>query len=118
MHVEDVAQAFVLALEHDNAPGGVFNVGSGEDRSVDEVARLLADAMNRDIEPEIAGKARLGDIRHCIADISKIRDELGYAPRKDFSDGLAELAGWVADQEAHDRVQEARRELEARGLVA
>jgi dTDP-L-rhamnose 4-epimerase len=118
VHVEDVAQAFVLALEHDNAPGGVFNVGSGEDRSVDEVARLLAEAMNRDIEPEIAGKARLGDIRHCIADISKIRSELGYTPRKDFSDGLAELAGWVADQEAHDRVQEARRELEARGLVA
>jgi dTDP-L-rhamnose 4-epimerase len=118
VHVEDVAQAFVLALEHDNAPGGVFNVGSGEDRSVDEVARLLAEAMNRDIEPEIAGKARLGDIRHCIADISKIRSELGYTPRKDFSDGLAELAGWVSDQEAHDRVQEARRELEARGLVA
>jgi dTDP-L-rhamnose 4-epimerase len=118
VHVEDVAQAFVLALEHDKAAGGVFNVGSGQDRSVSEVAQLLAKAMNRDIEPEIAGKARLGDIRHCIADISKIRDELGYAPRKDFSEGLAELAEWVASQEAHDRVQEARRELEARGLVA
>jgi dTDP-L-rhamnose 4-epimerase len=118
VHVEDVAQAFVLALDHDNAPGGVFNVGSGEDRSVEEVARLLATAMNRDLAPEIAGKARLGDIRHCIADISKIRAELGYKPRKDFSSGLAELAEWVAEQEAHDRVHEARRELEARGLVA
>jgi dTDP-L-rhamnose 4-epimerase len=118
VHVEDVARAFLLALEHEKAPGGVYNVGSGQDRSVNEVAQLLAKAMNRSIEPEIAGKARLGDIRHCIADIAKIREELGYAPRRDFSEGLAELAEWVAEQEAEDRVQEARRELEARGLVA
>jgi len=118
VHVEDVAQAFVLALEHEKAPGGVFNVGSGQDRSVSDVAQMLASAMNRDIAQEIVGKARLGDIRHCIADISKIRDELGFAPHKDFSKGLAELADWVASQEAHDRVHEARRELEARGLVA
>jgi dTDP-L-rhamnose 4-epimerase len=118
VHVEDVAQAFLLALEHEKAPGGVFNVGSGEDRSVNEVAQLLAGAMGRDIAPEIAGKARLGDIRHCIADITRIREELGYRPRRDFSEGLAELAEWVAEQEAQDRVQEARRELEARGLVA
>jgi dTDP-L-rhamnose 4-epimerase len=118
VHVEDVAEAFVLGLEHERAPGGVFNVGSGEDRSVSEVARLLASAMGRHIAPEIAGKARVGDIRHCVADISSITRELGFQPRKDFSRGLAELAEWVARQEAQDRVQEARRELEARGLVA
>jgi dTDP-L-rhamnose 4-epimerase len=116
--VEDVAQAFVLALEHEKAPGGVFNVGSGQDRTVNEVAQLLAHAMSKDIAPEITGKARVGDIRHCIADISRIRGELGYAPRRDFGEGLAELAEWVAQQESHDRVREARMELEARGLVA
>jgi dTDP-L-rhamnose 4-epimerase len=118
VHVEDVAQAFVLALEHDKAPGAVYNVGSGQDRSVSEVAGLLARAMNRTIEPEITGKARLGDIRHCIADIAKIGRELSYAPLRDFTQGLAELAEWVARQQAHDRVREAHRELEARGLVA
>jgi dTDP-L-rhamnose 4-epimerase len=118
VHVEDVAQAFLLALEHEKAPGGVFNVGSGQDRTVTEVAELLSEAMGRPMKPEIAGKARLGDIRHCIADISKIQQELGYAPRKDFSEGLAELAAWVAKQEAKDLVHEARKELEARGLVA
>lgn len=118
VHVEDVAQAFVLALEHERAPGQVFNVGSGEDRSVNEVAMLLARAMGKSIAPEIAGKARIGDIRHCIADISRIRETLGYAPRRDFEEGLAELAAWVAEQQAVDRVNEARRELEARGLVA
>jgi dTDP-L-rhamnose 4-epimerase len=118
VHVEDVARAFILALEHDKAPGGVFNVGSGRDRTVCEVAELLGQAMNRPIAPEITGKARIGDIRHCIADIGKIQQELGYAPRRDFQEGLAELAEWVAKQEAKDLVQEARKELEARGLVA
>ena len=84
-----------------------------------EVAALLAKAMGRPgIEPEIAWKARVGDIRHCIADISKIREELGFEPKRDFEEGLAELAEWVARQEAEDRVAEARKELELRGLVA
>jgi dTDP-L-rhamnose 4-epimerase len=119
VHVEDIARAFVLALEHPKATGEVYNVGSGQDRSVREVAELLAHAMNRsDLEPEVTGKARAGDIRHCIPDIGKIQRELGFAPQRDFSEGLAELAAWVAKQEAQDRVHEARKELEARGLVA
>jgi dTDP-L-rhamnose 4-epimerase len=118
VHVSDVAQAFVLALDHPKAVGEVYNVGSGEDRTVAEVAALLGRAMGRDIAPEIAGKARVGDIRHCIADIGRIRTDLGYAPKCDFPEGLAELADWVARQEAQDRVAEARKELEMRGLVA
>jgi dTDP-L-rhamnose 4-epimerase len=119
VHVSDVARAFVTALECPSAPGKAYNIGSGEQRSVREAARLLAQAMGRaDIEPEISGKARAGDIRHCFADISKAERELGFRPRRNFSEGLAELAQWVARQEAFDRADEARRELEARGLVA
>lgn len=119
VHVQDVAQAFLLALDSPQAAGGVFNIGSGTDRSVTEVANLLATAMGRpDLPPEIAGKARTGDVRHNIPDIGKAERDLGYASAKDFSEGLAELAEWVAEQEAEDRVSEASRELEARGLVA
>jgi dTDP-L-rhamnose 4-epimerase len=119
IHVEDVAEAFVLALEHPKAPGNVYNVGSGQDWSVREVAEILARAMGRpELAPEITAQARTGDIRHCIADIGKIQRELGFAPRRDFAEGVAELAAWVAEQQAIDRVTEARRELEARGLVA
>jgi dTDP-L-rhamnose 4-epimerase len=119
VHVEDVAQAFLLALDRPEAAGQVYNIGSGVDRTVQEVAELLAAAMGRpDLTPEIAGKARAGDIRHNIPDITKARIELGYTPHKDFSEGLRELAEWVAQQEAQDRVSEARKELEARGLVA
>ena len=70
------------------------------------------------LAPEITGKARAGDIRHCIPDLAKAREELGFGPPRDFAAGLAELAEWVARQQAEDRVAEARRELEARGLVA
>jgi dTDP-L-rhamnose 4-epimerase len=119
VHVEDVARAFLLALDHPRAPGEVYNIASGEDRSVEEVAALLADAMGRPgLRPEITGKARAGDIRHCIADLSKARTELGLSAPRDFARGLAELAEWVARQQAEDRVAQARRELEARGLVA
>ncbi|WP_336488778.1 NAD-dependent epimerase/dehydratase family protein [Methylobacterium nigriterrae] len=119
VHVEDVAEAFVLALEHPRAPGNVYNVGSGQNWSVREVAEILARAMGKPhLEPEIIAQARTGDIRHCIADIGKIRRELGFAPRRDFAEGVAELAAWVTEQQATDRVTEARRELEARGLVA
>ncbi len=119
VHVEDVAEAFVLALEHPQAAGGVFNIASGQDRSVQEVAELLAAAMGRpELVPEITGKARAGDIRHCVADIGLARTRLGYAAQRDFMQGLAELAAWVARQRAEDRVQQACKELEARGLVA
>ncbi len=118
VHVRDVARAFLLALDRPEAAGGVFNIGSGEDRSVNEVATLLAEAMGRpDLPPEIAGKGARGDIRHCIPDIGKASTELGYRPQEDFRQGLAELAAWVAEQQADDRVGDARRELEARGLV-
>jgi dTDP-L-rhamnose 4-epimerase len=120
VHVEDVAQAFLLALERPEAAGGVFNIGSGEQRSVAQVARLLAEAMGRpEIAPEITQKARAGDIRHCVPDISLAKARLGYtAARREFREGLIELAAWVARQQAEDRTAQARRELEARGLVA
>jgi dTDP-L-rhamnose 4-epimerase len=119
VHVRDVARAFLLALDKAEADGQVFNIGSGVDRTVEEVARLQAAAMGRpDLEPELAGKARAGDIRHCIPDLTKARSMLGYQALEDFSEGLEELAEWVARQESEDRVIEARKELELRGLVA
>ena len=68
--------------------------------------------------PEITGQMRAGDIRHCIPDLTRARTLLGYKPKQEFMEGLAELAEWVARQEVDDRVGEARRELELRGLVA
>lgn len=119
VHVRDVARAFLLALDHPAADGGVFNIGSGEDRTIAEVARLQAAAMGRpNIRPDITQQARAGDIRHNIPDLTRARTVLGYEAVEDFADGLAELAEWAGRQQAEDRVVEARRELELRGLVA
>ncbi len=119
VYVGDVARAFADALELPAIAGGVFNIGSGTSRSVKEVAQSLARAMGKnDIEPEIAGKTRIGDIRHCFCDTSVAEDRLNFRSTKDFEEGLAELAGWVAEQTAVDRVDQARAELEQRGLVA
>ncbi len=119
VHVEDVARAFVLALREPRAAGGVFNIGSGVNTTVEDVALLLARAMGReDIRPEFLNKARAGDIRHCFADLSHARETLGFVPRRTLADGVPELAEWLARQTATDRVLDARKELEARGLVA
>lgn len=118
VHVEDVAQAFVSAVEGKGQPGRAYNIASGVDRTVLDVARLLASAMGSKLHAEISGKARTGDIRHCIADIGLAQQELDFNPRRDFKEGLRELAEWVSAQTADDRVQEARRELETRGLVS
>ncbi len=117
--VEDVAAAFEAALFTPSVSGQVFNIGSGQERTVSSVAHDLAAAMGRpDLTPIIAGKARIGDIRHCFGDASLAADTLGWRARADWSAGLAELAGWVASQTAEDRVDQAKAELEARGLVA
>jgi dTDP-L-rhamnose 4-epimerase len=119
VHVTDVARAFADALTLPQAVGGTFNIGSGNDRSVTEVATELARAMSfLPIAPQIVGKARIGDIRHCFCDTSMSREKLDFEARQDFGEGLAQLAEWVAKQTAVDRAEQMRAELEARGLVA
>jgi dTDP-L-rhamnose 4-epimerase len=119
VHVQDVAQACKLALECRDGADDVYNIGSGECRSISSVASDLARVTGRPrIAPQVTGKYRAGDIRHCFADIGKARSRLGYVPKVDFEDGLARLAQWLAGQAAVDSVEAATRELEERGLVA
>ena len=69
------------------------------------------------VEPQITGKYRKGDIRHCFADITRAREVLGYEPQVTMDEGLAELAQWLSGQVAHDRVERASAELAERGLT-
>jgi dTDP-L-rhamnose 4-epimerase len=116
--VADVAQACLLALDAPQAAGHAFNVGSGNNYTVREIADRMATMLGRDdVTPEITGKYRVGDIRHCFADIGRAREVLGYEPRVCFDEGLAELANWLEGQVAHDRVAEMRDQLAARGLT-
>jgi dTDP-L-rhamnose 4-epimerase len=116
--VLDIAQACLLAMDNaSQVAGQAFNVGSGRNYTVLEVGKRLAEVLGRNIEPEITGKYRVGDIRHCFADISLTRELLGYEPRVQLEDALIELAQWLEGQIAVDRVQQAAAELSARGLA-
>jgi dTDP-L-rhamnose 4-epimerase len=115
--VHDVARAFALALERDGADGLAVNVGSGASITVNALAELLARTLGKDVAPEVTGEFRLGDIRHCFADVSLAREALGFEPQVTLEAGIAELAEWLAGQTAVDRVDEATAELARRGLT-
>jgi dTDP-L-rhamnose 4-epimerase len=116
--VLDVVRACRLAIERPQAEGQVMNVGSGENFTIREVAHAMAAALDcENIEPEVTGRYRVGDIRNCFADISLAREVLGYAPQISLSDGLGQLAEWLEGQPAEDRAQQAAQELSSRGLT-
>ena len=127
VHVSDIVQANLLAMEKDEAGYSVFNVGSGRSLTILDVANaLIAHFQNTIRNPQSAirnGKSairnefRAGDIRHCFADIGRIQ-ALGYEPRMRFEDGVAELVDWVRAQSAVDGFEQARHELVSRGLAA
>ena len=117
VHVSDIVRANLLALETDRADYQAINIGTGRATSIREVSRLLADGLGLDLEPEIVGKYREGDIRHCVADISKARSLLRYEPQISLERGIPELLSWVRAQAAQDQVATATAELESRQLV-
>src|SRR4051794_27373275 len=92
--VHDVARACALALDSD-AAGSVLNVGSGQSITVNEIAGRLARILDKDIAPEVTGKFRVGDIRHCFADVSLAKEVIGYEPQVSLEQGMTELAEWL-----------------------
>ena len=118
VHVADVARACRLALEQAGADGEAINVGSGRSASVLEIAETLARLLGKKIEPELPGKFRAGDIRHCFAGVTRAREALGFEADVPFEQGLSELAEWLEGQAATDRFEEAAAELDRRGLTA
>ena len=95
----------------------VFNVGNGTPLTIKKIAETLAEIMGVEIEPEITHEFRKGDVRHCIADISKIRGAFGYVPKISFKDGMTELIEWTKSTRAADGYEKASSELEKHGLL-
>lgn len=116
--VYDVARACRLSLETPLEGQHSLNIGSGNVYTIRELAyRVAATLGKEDIEPEITGKYRAGDIRHCIPDIAAAQRVLGFQPQVSLETGLADLAGWLDGQQAPDHVLESRAELAQRGLM-
>jgi len=115
--VHDLARGILLLLEDEQASYEAINIGSGEPASVLTVAGTLARLYGKeDLKPEIVHRFRSGDVRHCFADISRIRS-LGYEPKISFEDGLRELVEWGRTVEAVDAVEKVHKEMLSRGLI-
>jgi nucleoside-diphosphate-sugar epimerase len=120
--VFDVAKARVAALEGPNAAFATLNIGSGEARTVLDVATALARALGQRILPEVTGTYRVGDARQCFADISREQELLDYAPTVDLASGIEQLARFLRCRAsrgnfARDRVALAWQGLDTRGLA-
>src|SRR6266498_587111 len=112
VHIRDIVQANLLSLATDRADYQAVNIGTGTAISVREIAEMLARGLGKDIAPEIVDKYREGDIRHCVADISRARRLLGYEPQVTLREGIPELLDWVRGERAVDESVQAKTELE------
>lgn len=115
--VHDIVDATILAMERKDANYQVFNVGSGRPQTVLKIAETLAKLLGKDIRPEITHRHRKGDIRHCYADIEKIKSTLAWKPRIGLEQGLREVAEWSDSQRAEDKYSIAEKELAEKGLI-
>jgi dTDP-L-rhamnose 4-epimerase len=117
VHVSDVVRANLAALDQDAANGRVYNVGTGAATSVLQVAETLAKELGVSEPAAVTQRYRAGDVRHCVADASRIARELGFRARVTLAEGMRELLDWLREQPAADHVDQAARELAERGLT-
>lgn len=115
--VHDVVEAVMRVVRTDAANGRVLNIGSGQARSIMECAERLIELTDSNTMPEVTGRFRRGDIRHCTADISLARELIDYHPSVQWEDGLRELVLWARTVDWKDSFEEAHSELERRGLL-
>ena len=118
VYIDDVIDATVRAMESPNAPGQVFNVGSGVQTTVLAVVEHLRNAYGTDTPAQVTGNFRLGDIRHNFADLGKITSLLGFRPSVSFAEGIRHFARWAATQGPKESTYEqSLAEMKDRGLM-
>jgi len=117
IHVSDIVTANIMAMKKEQADYDFFNVGTGKPRSILDIAETIIELYRKPLRPKVLNKFRAGDIRHCYADISKIKKILGFKPKVSFEEGMERLARWSESQEACDLSKKAQVELKKRGLA-
>ncbi|HCM37573.1 MAG: Nucleoside-diphosphate-sugar epimerase [Candidatus Gottesmanbacteria bacterium GW2011_GWB1_43_11] len=116
VHISDMVRAVSMCLVSDKANYEVFNVGSGVPVTIYEVAKTALKLYGSHLQPEISGKFRNIDVRHCYADITKLKKLVGWEPKIFFQEGMRNVYEWSKNEAATDKVDEAMKELEKRGL--
>jgi dTDP-L-rhamnose 4-epimerase len=117
VYIDDVVDVTVKGIEFESPIIDVFNVGSGVETDVLTVANTLQKLLNKSVPTKISGKYRLGDIRHNVAELTKVSNMLGFKPETSMEKGLKQFVAWVNEQEIqNDRYEESLSELRLRGL--
>jgi dTDP-L-rhamnose 4-epimerase len=115
--VEDIAAANLLVALNDKLDGLPVNVGSGKATSVGDLAKLISDALNIQINPIVPGAFRPGEIRHLISDTTRIRS-LGFVPKVDLQEGIERYLSWIRSQASvSDYFSAAETGLRAKGII-
>lgn len=118
VYIDDVVEATFLGATAPAAAGGVFNVGFGVPTTVNEVVEALFAAFGTRVPTRVSGNYRLGDIRHNVADTTRLREILGYSPAVGFRDGVARFVEWVLSEPVEgDAYQRSLDEMAARNLL-
>lgn len=118
VHISDVVDALVASLDARLPNGIIMNVGSGSPTSVSHLARTLLSVSGFDVPVDVTGQYRLGDIRHCFADLTRVTQYLGFTPKVSLQDGLKGFCAWATTQPVHlDLSSKAELELKEKGLT-
>lgn len=103
VHVRDIARANILAAKSD-VTDDVFNVASGTETSLVDLATALSRAMGVDMPPTFAPQRKVNPVPRRLADTSKAADRLGFATRISLDEGMRDLVAWWRTQHARKEV--------------
>jgi len=102
VYVQDVVDATMRCIEREGVHVDRYNVGGGERITVEQVAKTVVSFFESSSPIAISGDYREGDIRHNIADLSYAAQEIGYRPKRNFTNGVFEFLQWANSQEHSD----------------
>lgn len=115
--VFDIADINYKILSDDRGNWQFFNVGTGHPIKVKNVCEIIARLMNKNIQPSITNQFRKKDVRHCFADITKIKNTLGWKPKVQFEKGIKEVIEWSKHERAINLTPFATQKLKEKGLI-
>jgi UDP-glucose 4-epimerase len=96
--VEDAVEATLLAATHPRAEGEVFNVGTGIETSVNELAAAICRAVGRPEITQHVDRRDIDNIRRRVVNIEKIRRMLRWSPQVTLGDGLVQTVKWFEEK--------------------
>ena len=116
--IDDVVEATIRSLELDAADNEVINVGTGVSTSVLEVAKVLTNKYKKNVDINVSGHFRIGDIRHNFADLVKMKKLLNFTPKISFDEGIDKFTRWVLSQPIPENYfEKSLEEMKEKGLL-